>query len=261
MLQWISYSSLVPPNLFILLVIIGVALAWRWRRAGLALATAATACLYLVSLPVVGFLLMRAADDLAAVVPKLPLPAPPGAIVVLSAEFRPSNLPGGRDTVGPVTLERLAEGVSEQRRLGLPILVSGGWIEHSDNSLAGMMAEALENDFRAPVRWREERSRTTYENALYSAEILRRAGVPAALVVTNPWHMARALWSFYAVGYPVIAAPTPGGRRLSLDPSAFFPQAPALLDSYYALHELIGLAWYELRYGKWWSGSGAGERT
>jgi uncharacterized SAM-binding protein YcdF (DUF218 family) len=247
-MQWISYSSLIPPNLFILLAMIAVILAWRWRRTGLVLATAAVACLYLASMPVVSFLLMRSADRLADAVPTVPLPAPPGAIVVLSAEYRHSNRPGGRDVVGPVTLDRLAEAARRQRRTGLPILVSGGWLEHADASLAGMMAEALEDDFRVPVRWREERSRTTYENALYSAAILRHAGVPAALVVTDPWHMARALWSFYAVGYPVVAAPLPEGQVLELSVSSFFPQVTALLASYYAMHELIGLAWYEFRY-------------
>jgi uncharacterized SAM-binding protein YcdF (DUF218 family) len=238
MLQWISYSSLIPPNLFIFLAMVGVALAWRSRRAGLALATAAVACLYLVATPVVGFLLIRAADNIVRVVPTLPLPAPPGAIVVLSAEYRHSNVPGGRDMVGPVTLERLAEAAREQRRTGLPILVSGGWLKDADDSLAGMMAESLQNDFHVPVRWREERSLTTYENA-------------SARVVTNPWHMARAFWSFYAVGYPVVAASLREGQSLELSPSIVFPQVPALLDSYYALHELIGLAWYVARYGKW----------
>jgi uncharacterized SAM-binding protein YcdF (DUF218 family) len=249
--QWISYSSLIPPNLFILLAMVGAALAWRWRGIGLVLATAAMACLYLASTPVVSFLLMRAADRLAGIVPTLPLPAPPGAIVVLSAEYRHSNLPGGKDIVGPVTLERLAEAAREQRRTGLPILVSGGWLEHADDSLAGMMAESLKSDFRVPVQWREERSRTTYENALYSAEILRHAGVSSALVVTNPWHMARALWSFYAAGYPVVAAPLPESPSLEVSPSIVFPEVPALVGSYYALHELIGLTWYIGRYGKW----------
>jgi uncharacterized SAM-binding protein YcdF (DUF218 family) len=251
MLRWISYSSLIPPNLFILLAMVGIVLAWRWRRPGLVLATAAMACLYLVSTPLAAFCLIRSTEALADIIPSLPARAPPAAIVVLSADFRPSNIPGGKDSVGPVTLERLAEAAREQRRLGLPILVSGGWLEHADDSLAGMMAGALEKDFRVPVRWREARSQTTYQNALFSAEMLRRAGVPAALVVTNPWHMARALWSFRAVGYPVAATPTPDGLALSRSPAALLPQVSALLDSYYALHELIGLAWYVCRYGKW----------
>jgi uncharacterized SAM-binding protein YcdF (DUF218 family) len=251
MLQWISYSSLIPPNLFILLAMIGVALAWRRRRTGLVLATAAVACLYLAATPLAGFYLIRAAEALAGDIAGPPSSAPPGAIVVLAGDFRRSNIPGGKDTVGPITLARLAEAASEQRRSGLPILVSGGWVDRSDDSLAGMMTKALQDDFRVPVKWREDRSQTTYQNALYSAAMLRRAGVPAAFVVTNPWHMARTLWSFHAVGYPVVASPTPDGRSLPLSPPAFLPQVPSLLDSYYALHELIGLTWYVCRYGRW----------
>jgi uncharacterized SAM-binding protein YcdF (DUF218 family) len=247
MLRWLSYSSLIPPNLFILLAAIGVVAAWHWRRLGLTLATAAMLLLYLSSTEAVSFLLIRAADRLAADVPELPQPGPPGAIVVLSAEFRHGNGPDGRDIVGPLTLYRLAQAAHEQRRTGLPILVSGGRIADSDDSLAGMMARSLESDFRVPVEWREERSHTTYENALYSAEILRQAGIRSALVVTNSWHMARALWSFYAVGYPVVAAPVPERTSLHLSPDSFLPQVPALMTSYYALHELIGLAWYAVR--------------
>ena len=246
--QWLSYSSLVPPSLFILLAMIGVIIAWRWRRAGLVLATVAAACLYLAATPFVGSLLIHAAAGLTSAIPTLPLPASPGAIVVLSAGYWQSNRPGARDVVDPLTLERLAAAVREQRHTGLPILVSGGQLENADGSLAAMMAEALETDFREPVRWREDRSRTTYENALYSAEILRHAGIPSALVVTNSWHMARALWSFYAVGYPVVAAPLADGQPFNHTLSRFFPQITALAASNDALHELIGLVWYELRY-------------
>jgi uncharacterized SAM-binding protein YcdF (DUF218 family) len=245
-MESISYSSLIPPNIFILLALTGVLLAWRWRAAGLVLATAAVLCVYLASLPLVGFALMRSAEGLAGVVSGVSPPGPPGAIVVLSAEYSHSERPGGHDQVGPVTLERLATAVRLAHRTGLPILVSGGWLPHADNSLAGMMAEALATDFNMPPRWREDRSRTTYENALYSAEILRRAQIRSALVVTDPWHMARALWSFDAVGYPAVAAPVDSAATLNLSVGSFFPQVPALMESYLALHELIGLAWYEL---------------
>jgi uncharacterized SAM-binding protein YcdF (DUF218 family) len=121
----------------------------------------------------------------------------------------------------------------------------------ADAPLAELMSAALHDDFGVPVRWREDGSANTYENAALSAEMLRRAGVPTALLVTHPWHMARALWSFRAVGYLVIPA-SPHGRELSLlSSSSFFPQVPALLSSYYALHEFIGLGWYLCRYGDW----------
>ena len=116
-------------------------------------------------------------------------------------------------------------------------------------SLAMLMSRVLQEDFRVPVQWREERSRNTFENALYSAEILRGSGIHAALVIAHPWDMARALWSFRAVGYPVVPSPIAESKRPSLSVAAFLPQIPALLESYYTLHELIGLVWYRVRYG------------
>ncbi len=255
-MSWLSYSSLIPPNLFILLTVIGLVLAWRWTRLGLVVATASAVPLYLASTPVVAEYLFDRVEALAGAIPSLPSDAPPGAIIVLAEDYRH----GQRYTVGPLTLERLAEAARQERRLGLPVLVSGGRPDEADDSLAGMMSAALQNDFGVPVRWREDRSRNTFENAAFSAEILRRAGVPCALLVTNSLDMARALWSFRAVGYPVMpAAPRQQtiGRRQndsearSLLPSSFFPQVPALLVSYNALHEVIGLGWYLFRYGDW----------
>ena len=60
--------------------------------------------------------------------------------------------------------------------------------------------------------------------------------------------MARALWAFDKVGYPVIPAPTSGAQTLSLSAAVFLPQMGSLYGSSYALHELIGLAWYVGRY-------------
>ena len=245
-MAWLSYSSLIPPNLFILLAMIGVLIAWRRKPFGLAVATAAIGLVYLAATPVTAGLLIRLAEVFAFDEPTLPPDGSPGAIVVLSADAQRSDIPGEPDSVGQLTLERLAEAARQQRRLSLPILVSGG---PPDAPLAALMSRVLQQDFSVPVQWREERSQNTFENALYSAEILRGAGIHAALVIAHPWDMARALWSFRAVGYPVVPSPIRAGGSPPLSAAAFLPQVPALLRSYYALHELIGLAWYRVRYG------------
>ncbi len=226
---------------------IGVLIAWRRKPFGLAVATAAISLVYLAAMPVTAGLLIRWAEAIAFDEPTLPSDGPPGAIVVLSADAQRSGVLGVPDTVGQLTLQRLAEAARQWRRRGLPILVSGGGPRGA--SLAVLMSRVLQEDFRVPVQWLEERSQNTFENALYSAEILRGAGIQAALVIAHPWDMARALWSFRAVGYPVIPSPTPAGASSSLSIAAFLPQVPALLESYDALHELIGLAWYRVRYG------------
>ena len=250
-MSWLSYSSLIPPNLFIVLTVLGVLLAWRRVRLGLVIATFGAVLLYLTSMPIVADSLIWSVEALAGTIPNAPSDMHPGAIIVLSGDYRHGKALGEPDMVGRLTLERVAEAASEQRRTGLPILVSGGRPEDADDSLAGMMSTVLQNDFRVPVRWREDRSADTYQNAAFSAEMLRRAGVPSALLVTHPWHMARALWSFRAVGYPVVPAALPTGKVMTLSVSSFFPQVTALLGSYYALHELFGFGWYLCRYGDW----------
>jgi uncharacterized SAM-binding protein YcdF (DUF218 family) len=249
--SWLSYSSLIPPNLFILRALLGVLVAWWRKPLGLAVATGAVSCLYLVSMPLTAGLLIRSTEAIASGEPRSPSGAPPGAIVVLAADARYDD--GEPEAVGPLTLERLAEAARQQRRLGLPILVSGGPPRRPEHSLAALMSKALEEDFSVPVRWREDRSRNTFQNAAFSAAILRQAGVRSAFVVAHPWDVARALWSFRAVDYPVVPLPIAEGRELSVSASSFLPQVPALKDSYYALHELIGLGWYRLRYGSWLS--------
>jgi len=215
--SWLSYSSLIPPNLFILLAALGLVIACWKRRLGLALATAAVGCLYLASTPVVAYLLVRSSEALLDTIPTLPSDSPPGAIIVLAADARRGDTPEEPDTIGPLTLERLAEAARQQRRLGLPILVSGGVPNDHKTTLAALMSQAFQEDFGLSVRWREERSRNTFENASFSAAILRRAGIASAFVVAHPWDMARTLWSFVAVGYPVVPMPVPrGASRVTL---------------------------------------------
>ena len=113
--SWLSYSSLIPPNLFILLAMIGVVMPGGARRFGLAVATAAIGCLYLASMPVMAGLLIRSAEAMHRRTDGCPPRPPPGAIVVLSADARHSDVPGEPDAVGPLTLERLAEAAREYR--------------------------------------------------------------------------------------------------------------------------------------------------
>ena len=109
------------------------------------------------------------------------------------------------------------------------------------------MAQVLREDFRTDVRWVEADSATTAENAIFSARLLKPAGVQTVLLVTDAMHMPRARRAFERAGLRVVAAPTVFRAWGPLSVSSFLPSPDALASSYYAVYEWIGLAWYRLK--------------
>jgi uncharacterized SAM-binding protein YcdF (DUF218 family) len=245
----LSFSFLMPPMIFIASSLLGLVVGWRWRRTGFALAVFSMLLTYACSTPLVSsFLLALAA---AEPMPRAGAAVEPQAIILVTADARWANSPTERDEPGPLTLERIVETARLYRALGLPVLVSGGIDRRSGRSLAVMASAVLEQDFQVPVRWREERSTNTFENAAFSATILSRDGVSKALVVAQDWDMPRLLWSFDQSG--IGAVPSPAGvpssgiSRVELED--FLPGYRGFQDSFYALHELLGLPYYRWRYG------------
>ena len=229
-------ALLLPPVNLLVPCMAGLLLLRCWPRTGRVLMAAGLSGLLLLSLPVVSKALLA---SLEVGLPLQPAGDPPGAIVILSAE---ALREGDVLAPGPLTLERLRAGAVLHRRTGLPILVTGGGADDLPGTLAGTMAGSLEADFGLHVRWTEAASMDTRENAALSAPLLLRDGVRSAYLVTHAWHMRRSVQAFAGTGVAVTAAPVrldpwPDGRG-----SDFVPRPRSWLDSYWALHEWVGIA-------------------
>jgi len=237
-------AFLLPPLSLILLMTAGLMRLKRRPRLGKALIASGLVLLYALSTPLVAGGLFRllesaplsATADLSGV----------GAIVVLGAG-RYENAPEyGADTANALALERLRYAARLQRRTGLPILVTGG-APGGGLPEARFMKDILEQEFGVPVRWAEDASHNTRENALFSRRLLATEKIAKILLVTHAWHMPRARAAFERAGLEVI----PAGTRFSPPKAAelmdFVPDAGALRASSHALHEAIGLVWYKLR--------------
>jgi len=248
-ISFLAYSFLMPPTVFIVTALAGIVLAGftPTRRWGLMIALFSSVALYVFATPLASSALLRAVEN---EVPPSGQAATAQAIVVLSGDVHHGDGAAVADTVGRLTLERLDRAAELYRRKPLPILVSGGPVGDSRESLAALMARTLTDDFGVPVAWREEQSQTTFENAEYSARLLRAQHVHTVLLVTQPWHMPRALWAFTRAGIDAIPASTT--RTYIKTPIEFamvLPQSTALTDSFYALHEILGLIYYRLQFG------------
>jgi uncharacterized SAM-binding protein YcdF (DUF218 family) len=95
----------------------------------------------------------------------------------------------------------------------------------------------------------ESRSRSTYENALQSARLLKDRGIRKIILVTEAAHMPRALGTFRKQGLEAVPAPchyisTAWFERPLL---GLLPAPGTLRESQGVLHEWLGMAWYRLR--------------
>jgi uncharacterized SAM-binding protein YcdF (DUF218 family) len=240
----IGYGFLALPTIFIWLSPLGAAVALVWRRAGITVALTAGVSLFVAATPATSSILLtwieskiqRATDFGSA-----------QAIVVVGADFRPGDAIAP-DNLGPLTLERLFFAAEAYRQLHLPVAVSGGRSFKSQSSIAELMKAALERYFNVPVTWSEDNSRTTYENAAYTAKILHNADIHTVIVITQARDAPRVIWSFEQVGLNAVPWPSPRTKLTINRITDFLPSTTALDETFFALHELLGTFYYRVRY-------------
>lgn len=175
-----------------------------------------------------------------------------GDVIILLGGGAYDSIPDISGTGGPAeeTLVRIVAAVRLQKKLGLPVIISGG--------------AAFEGIAEAPIVKRflvdlgvpekkiiiEDKSRDTRENAVYSTKICQRLGFSRPLLVTSALHMKRSLGIFHQMGLKAIPFPsgfkTWEGKRYG--PQDYLPDASALRNSSQALHEYLGLLYYRVVY-------------
>jgi uncharacterized SAM-binding protein YcdF (DUF218 family) len=238
-------SLLLPPLNLLLLCGAGL-LLWR-KRPGVArwLVGGSFVALWALSTPYVANGLLRTLE-------RQEQPVNPGvqaadAIVVLGGGTYWNAPEYGGDTVNEYTLVRLRYAAHLARETGKPVLVSGGNPEGNRIPEGDQMKAVLENDFHVPVRWTENRSRNTYENAVFSYRVLSPLGIRRIYLVTHAWHMPRAAMAFRLAGFDVVPAATAFATVHPPGILEFVPDARALQHSRWFMHEILGLAWYSLK--------------
>lgn len=246
---------ILPPGSLFLLIAVGLMIWRRWPIAGRIVAATGLAVLAFLSTTAGARIFVAPLEHLTSPLQQ-PEHAGAQAIVVLAAgRVRSAPEFGGRDIPDYVALARLRYAARLQRRTGLPILVSGGngssGVDPSADdrayTKADAMASALREDFGVPVRWTETRSRDTGENATYSAALLRADSITRVLLVTDAMHMPRARAAFERAGLDVISAPTMFFSAQPRQYAGWIPSAEGMRRSWYAIYELLGIAWYRLR--------------
>lgn len=238
-----------PLNLAIFLLLVGLAaLAIGWRRISAVSTVLSALVLVLAAWTSVGALMFHPLED------RFPRPAPPekvDGIVVLGGGFEGAvNLArGGYEMNGGG--DRFVEtAVLALRYPQAKVLISGGTgtvlidgEPDADTAIRFLAAFGIARE-RLII---ENRSRTTYENAVYSKEIANPQPDQTWLLVTSAFHMPRAMGLFRAAGFDVV--PWPVDYRTSGEEGiGLFRDNPAdsLQVTSLALREWLGLIAYWL---------------
>ena len=239
-----------PINLLLLAALIGVLLCFgRHARFGRGLALTAILVLLAAATLPLGVLLVAPLED------RFPVPPPdlraPEGIIILGGAINDSVSRARQETVFDEGGERLTEAVVLAKRYPQArIVYTGGSASFVPGTLSteALQARKLMSQMGiAPDRVTiEDKSRTTDENARFSAAIVHPGPGERWIVATSAFHMPRSMGVFEKAGFHPIAYPvafrTRGhwadDLRLTFEPIRNL----RIFDA--AVHEWIGLAAY-----------------
>lgn len=240
-----------PSTLAVLCVLAGLWLARRGRpsRLGRRLAWGGALALLAGGLSPIGNVLVLPLEQRFAAVPP-PGQGEPVAGIILLGGFEDGWVSQGRGGLG---LNEAAERVTEGARLALrhpqaKVVFTGGV-----GGLLGFGAEATGPvaDFLADAGIARERlvlegrSRNTYENAVFTREIVAPRPGERWVLVTSAFHMPRAIGIFRKAGFDVVAYPVDYRTRGAQDALRLFERIPqGLMRVDLAVNEWVGLLAY-----------------
>ncbi|WP_051309095.1 YdcF family protein [Desulfogranum japonicum] len=193
------------------------------------------------------------ADMLAAPLERAyPVPADPGGdVIILLTGGAYDDVPdmSGIGAPAPNTIERLVTAARLHRKLQIPILISGGRVDSQRIPLSHVTRRfLLDLGIASQDILVEDRSRDTYENGLYSKQVCVQHGFTRPLLVTSAIHMQRAMFVSEAIGLHAI--PFPCGLTTWQNKKytwlAFLPSAASFKKTAAAMHEWMGLLYYQI---------------
>lgn len=238
-------AALLPPFSLALLLVAGLIVQRRHPRTGVSLIAFAAIALYALSTPWVSGALLKSLEVSAPLDPARLQNAE--AIVVLGGGRRTDAAEYGGDTLNGLSLERLRYAAHLHRASNLPVMAVGGKPGGGTLAEGRIMQDILQGEYAIYTVWVEDTAHTTWDGAHRAGPLLKQQGVRRIALVTHAWHLRRAVPLFQAQGFEVVPAGIQfSGTRVDsvLD---VIPTTAGLRDSGFALHEWLGILWYNLR--------------
>ncbi len=142
------------------------------------------------------------------------------------------------------SMSRLLYGLHLANSTHLPMAFTGGkgWAAQAQQASEAEVADMVLARLRAPaLRWQENQSRDTRENAQMTANLLQKDGITHIALVTHAWHMPRSVRNFENAGFKVLPVPMGYIQTHAQPVLQWIPSGDALKDSCAVLREWLGL--------------------
>ena len=244
---------MLSPLTYTLLLAFVLALSWRRLPRGLRVAGVVIEIVLLFLMAPIGAnVLVRTVESQAPSASACTAPVPTTIVLLDGGTDRRPHGPDDFAALSDSSLHRLLAAVSLWRRTpNARLVISGGGPGVPHSVLLQGLAERMGVPGQAIEI--EDKSLTTWENALYTSRL--SPVVPRHIwLVTSALHMPRALVAFRAWGFDACAW-TSGSMYVpfGFNPGYFVPQSSSLEKADAAIHELIGgvvyrgLAWKHQR--------------
>ncbi|HEY8189196.1 MAG TPA: YdcF family protein [Micavibrio sp.] len=247
-LSKIAWAILSPLNLVLLLLLGGALVGWFRRRTGRILAVTGVLILIIAGVTPLGANLLVRLENRHVRPEKQPEIV--SGILILGGAFDTGLSAARHVAVSNDNMERVLEGVRLAKEYPLAeVVFSGG----EGKLLRRVQPEAreatawLRNMGFEPARFTfEDKSRNTYENILYTQEMINPGPQEIWIVVTSAYHMERTMGVFRALGWGNII-PWPTDYRTDGE-KRWLPEKFDVAGNVYktdlALHEFAGITAY-----------------
>ena len=242
----IAAALLLPPASPLLLAAAG--LLWLRHSLGRLLIAAGLLTLWLLSCNAVAvWLAQRVLPQVSVLEPSRQAQLGASgvqAIVVLGGGVQPFSPEYGQAQPNASTVARLRYGIQLAKRSGLPLAFAGGvgW-SNAGQAVASeaSTARVFTAEHGLTLRWADDQSRDTAENAARLRDLLAPAGIQHIALVTHAWHMPRSQALFETAGFSVLPAPTSFVLESERPLLEWLPSAHGLTASRQVLRERLGL--------------------
>ena len=158
-------------------------------------------------------------------------------IIVLGAAIWPDGQPS------PILRRRMAHAVDLfDAKVGRYLLLTGGLGRYPPSEAYVMRQLALAAGVPAAQIVMEDQARSTFDSALRCARIWQQKGWKAALLVTDGYHLPRALFTFRAFGIQVAGSAPAGSQSIRRRWKHWYQVS---------LREVLAFVWYSCRIVSW----------